>query len=68
MKGLLEEGGSWNDVEVRRRAYSAAIRRATEQAYWLPLHTYVTTYGFSRQLNFQPWPDELPRFYMASWR
>ena len=43
-------------------------RRATENAYWLPMHTYVTTYGFSRQLNFQPWKDELPRFYMASWR
>ncbi len=68
MKRLLEEGGSSNDEEVRRRAYSAAIKRATEQAYWLPLHTYVTAYGFSRQLNFQPWPDELPRFYMASWR
>jgi len=68
LKRLLEAGGSSNDEEVRRQAYSAAIRRITEQAYWLPLHTYVTTYGFSRQLDFTPWPDELPRFYMASWR
>lgn len=65
---LVAEGGATNDEEARRRAYGAAIRRITEQAYWLPLHTYVTTYAFSRELEFQPWPDELPRFYAASWR
>ena len=65
---LLVTGGSSVDAGERRAAYSAAIRRATEQAYWLPLHTYVTTYGFSRQLNFQAWPDEMPRFFMSSWK
>jgi peptide/nickel transport system substrate-binding protein len=68
VKRLLEEGGSSNDAEVRARAYSAAIKRITEQAYWAPLHTYVTTYGFSRQLNFTAYPDELPRWYLASWK
>ena len=34
----------------------------------MPLHTYVNTYGFSKQLNFKPYRDELPRFYLASWR
>jgi peptide/nickel transport system substrate-binding protein len=34
----------------------------------MPLHTYVTTYGHSRQLNFQTWPDEMPRFFMSSWK
>ena len=28
----------------------------------------VTTYGVSRTLAFRPYPDELPRFYLASWR
>ena len=42
---LVAEGGSSNDAEARKKAYSAAIQRITEQAYWLPLHTYVTTYG-----------------------
>jgi peptide/nickel transport system substrate-binding protein len=64
----LLEGGSSNDPEVRKKAYSAAIQRITEQAYWLPLHTYVTTYGFSRQLDFSPYADELPRFYLAKWK
>src|SRR3954447_10500344 len=64
----LVEGGSSNDPEVRRKAYSSAIHRITEQAYWVPLHTYVTTYGFSKQLDFAPYPDELPRFYLAKWK
>jgi peptide/nickel transport system substrate-binding protein len=64
----LMEGGSTNDPEVRTKAYSAAIKRITEQAYFLPLHTYVTTYGYSKQLDFSPYPDELPRFYLAKWK
>ncbi|TDH64403.1 ABC transporter substrate-binding protein [Dankookia rubra] len=68
MQKLMLEGGSSMDTEARKTAYSAAIRRATENAFWLPLHTYVTTYGFSRQLNFKPFADELPRFYLASWK
>ena len=67
IKWLLE-GGSTNDPEARKKAYSAAIHRITEQAYWVPLHTYVTTYGFSRQLDFSPYADELPRFYLAKWK
>jgi peptide/nickel transport system substrate-binding protein len=67
IKWLLE-GGSSNDPEVRKKAYAAAIHRITEQAYWLPLHTYVTTYGFSKQLDFSPYADELPRFYLAKWK
>jgi peptide/nickel transport system substrate-binding protein len=64
----LTEGGSSNDPEVRKKAYSAAIHRITEQAYWLPLHTYVTTYGYAKALDFTPYADELPRFYLAKWK
>ena len=49
-------------------AYSKAIKRITEQAYWVPLHTYVTTYAFSKQLDFTPYADELPRFFLAKWK
>jgi peptide/nickel transport system substrate-binding protein len=68
LQKLVEDGGATNDEEARRTAYSAAIRRVTEQAYWMPLHTYVNTYAHSKQLNFTPYRDELPRFYLASWR
>jgi peptide/nickel transport system substrate-binding protein len=65
---LLEQGGSTSDPAVRKAAYSAAIKRATENAYWLPLFTYVSTFAHTKQLDFTPYADELPRFYMYGWK
>ncbi|MEI7710692.1 MAG: ABC transporter substrate-binding protein [Rhodospirillales bacterium] len=65
---LVKAGGSTTDPDQRRKSYSAAIKLITERANWLPLYTYTITYGLSRQLNFKPYPDELPRFYLASWK
>jgi peptide/nickel transport system substrate-binding protein len=56
------------DPEVRKKNYSAAIKLATERAYWIPLHTYVTTYGLSKSLSLKPYADELPRFWLAKWQ
>ena len=67
VKQWIEEGGSTNDKEIRGIAYSKAIKRITEQAYWVPMHTYVNTYAFSKTLNFTAYPDELPRFFLAKW-
>ena len=68
VRDLLEQGGSNTDPDVRRKAYSEAIRRITEQAYYLPLFTFVTTYAATRTLNFKPYGDELPRFFLSSWK
>ena len=65
---LIAEGGSTTNPDGRRRDYSAAIRRITEQAYMLPLFTFVSNYSMSRQLNFRPATDEVPRFFLSSWR
>ena len=65
---LLLEGGSTTDKSKRSAAYSAAIKKLTEQADWLPMHTYVTTYAFAKALVFSTFPDELPRFYLSSWK
>jgi peptide/nickel transport system substrate-binding protein len=68
LERLVAEGGATSDKAVRTKAYSAAIRIATEKAYWLPIHTYVNTYAFAKQLDFKTYPDELPRFYLARWK
>jgi peptide/nickel transport system substrate-binding protein len=68
LEKLIAEGGNSSDPAVRRKAYSAAVKIATEQAYWLPINTYVNTYAFSRELDFKTYPDELPRFYLAKWK
>ncbi len=65
---LVDEGGSTTDPDKRRAAYSSAIRRITENADFMPLFTFVTTYAMSKQLNFKTFRDELPRFYLASWK
>ncbi len=65
---LITQGGASTNPNERRKYYSQAIRLISEQAYLVPLNTYVTTYGLSRTLAFRPYPDELPRFYLAFWR
>ncbi len=63
----VELGGAETDPAKRETHYTAAIRRATEQAYWLPLFTSVTQYAFAKNLSFTPFQDELPRFYLSKW-
>ncbi len=68
LEKLIAEGGNTSDKAVRAKAYSAAVKIATEQAYWLPINTYVNTYAFSKELEFKTFADELPRFYLAKWK
>ena len=65
---LVLQGGSVTDPDQRRRAYSQAIALISQRALFVPLFTYVKTYGFSKQLNFKPYQDELPRFYLCTWK
>jgi peptide/nickel transport system substrate-binding protein len=64
---LVAAGGSVTDPKQRLEKYAAAIQRITDEAYWLPMFTSVTYYAFSRNLDFTPFPDELPRFYLCRW-
>ncbi|MGE0419540.1 MAG: ABC transporter substrate-binding protein [Acetobacteraceae bacterium] len=65
---LIEAGGTTMDPAKRKAAYSAAIKLAMEKAYWVPLHTYVTTYGFAKNLDMNTQADEMPRFWLAKWK
>jgi len=68
VRKLVDEAGAVVDPDRRRSLYADAIRRITAQAYFLPLFTYVKTYASVRTLVFKPFGDELPRFYLSSWR
>ncbi len=68
VKAALIAGGTSNDPEARKAAYTRAIQLITSKALMLPMATFTTTYGVSRQLNFQTWADEMPRFYLSSWK
>ena len=56
------------DPEVRRKAYREAIRLATERVDFIPLFSAVRYVAFSKQLSFQGFPDDLPRFYLSTWK
>jgi peptide/nickel transport system substrate-binding protein len=68
LQALVKAGGTSTDPAERKKNYSAAIKLATEQAYMVPMFTSVVTYAFRKELNFKPWPDELPRYYLSSWK
>ncbi len=65
---LLRQGDTDTDPDKRKSFYSQALKRIAEQAYWVPLYSYSTNYAHTDELDFQPYPDEVPRFYSASWK
>lgn len=68
VKAQLEVGDNNTDVTVRKTAYKNALTRIQEKLCWLPMFTYAKNYAFSNRLNFTPTPDEIPRFFTATWK
>ncbi len=64
----LQEGDGSTDPDKRKAAYAKALQRIAAQAYALPMFSYATNYAFTSDLNFTAQPDEVPRFYAASWK
>jgi peptide/nickel transport system substrate-binding protein len=64
----LKEGDSIIDPEKRKMVYKKALQRIADQAYVLPLFTWVANYVFSKELDFTPYPDAVPRFFLAKWK
>jgi peptide/nickel transport system substrate-binding protein len=68
VRDLILDAGRTRDAAQRKADYAQAIHEITANADWLPLSTLTVTYGFTKELEFQPCLDELPRFYLAKWR
>jgi peptide/nickel transport system substrate-binding protein len=68
VQNLLKQAGATMDPELRRKAYSEAIHLATERVDFVPLFSDVRYVAFSKQLEFQGFQDDLPRFYLSSWK
>ncbi|WP_108660320.1 ABC transporter substrate-binding protein [Acuticoccus kandeliae] len=65
---LLEKANSTVDEDERKAAFADAIRIISEKAYWVPMHTIVMGYAYKDNLDFTPHVDELPRFFLTSWK
>jgi peptide/nickel transport system substrate-binding protein len=68
VKQWLETADTSTDSAVRAENYAKALQRIAEQAYWLPLWSYNTNYVYTQDLEFEPTPDEIPRFFTMSWK
>ncbi len=68
VRDWLLEADTSIDTQKRKMLYKKALQRIAEQAYWAPLFTYVSNNCFSKDLNFTPYPDAVPRFFQASWK
>src|SRR6266404_5361709 len=68
VQNLLKQAGASIDPELRRQRYSEAIRLATERVNFITLFSDVRYVAFSKQLNFQGFPDDVPRFYLSTWK
>jgi peptide/nickel transport system substrate-binding protein len=64
----LEVGDTSVDPTVRKAAYRKALVRIAEQAYSVPMYSLPVYYAFTPDLDFAPYPDELPRFWEAKWK
>ena len=65
---LVQTADATVEAKPRQEKYAQALQRISEKAMWAPLFTYSTNYAFSSDLKFEAQPDELPRFFMASWK
>jgi peptide/nickel transport system substrate-binding protein len=68
VRDLLDAGDFSVKPEVRRVAYKNALALIAEQAYIVPLYSLPVYYAHTRDLDFRPYPDELPRFWEARWK
>lgn len=64
----LDEGDNSIDEAKRREVYAKALKRIADQAYWLPLFSWVANYAFDKDLDFTPYPDAVPRFFLTAWK
>ena len=64
----LKIGDTSVDPDVRKNAYHLALSRIAEEVFMFPLWSYNTWYAFSKEVEFNPTPDEIPRFFTAEWR
>lgn len=64
----LAEATSTMDPDVRKAAYTKALSKIADEVYWLPLFTYPTSYAMTKDVEWTPTEDEIPRFFTATWK
>ncbi|ETX16285.1 ABC transporter substrate-binding protein [Roseivivax halodurans JCM 10272] len=64
----LDVADSSTDPETRVEYYTKALQRIADEAYWAPMFSYNTNYVFTKEVTYEPTPDEVLRFVDMSWQ
>lgn len=56
------------DLDERMELYAGAIEEITENAFMFPLYAGRVVAGVSNDVDWLPSPDEIERYYNATWR
>jgi peptide/nickel transport system substrate-binding protein len=65
---LLTKGDTSVDPAERKGHYQKALALIAERAYSVPLYALNTYYISAAELQFKPYPDEIPRFWEMTWK
>jgi peptide/nickel transport system substrate-binding protein len=68
VRDWLQQGDSTVDAEIRKDVYAKALARIADQAYTVPLYSLPVYYAYSKDVAFQAYPDEIPRFWESRWK
>jgi peptide/nickel transport system substrate-binding protein len=68
LQGWVKEANSNPDPKKRTELYQKAIARIMDQMYMLPMNSYSINYAHTVDLEFTPFKDEIPRYYLYRWR
>lgn len=64
----LRAGDNAIDPAERIRNYTLGLTRIADESFALPLFSYSMNYAYTSSLEFQAYPDEIPRFFEAAWK
>lgn len=68
VKELLDKGDHTVEPKARNDYYKRALNLIAENAYSVPLWSLPVYYVATKEVNFRPYADELPRFWEMSWK
>jgi peptide/nickel transport system substrate-binding protein len=68
VQAWVKEADTSPDPKKREESYKKAIDRIMDRMYWVPMNSYAVYYAHSSELNFTPYKDEIPRYYLYSWK
>ena len=68
VRDWLQKGDSTVDAEIRKDVYAKALARIADQAYTVPLYSLPVYYAYTKDVTFEAYPDEIPRFWESRWK